>query len=258
MRWPPLILVSPDVENQGREHGDRSISLSVRYLNAISRVGGLPVTMAPTASRALISNCVERVDGVLLTGGDDINPKIYNSHLPKQVSKTVRVTPDGGERDLRELLLIDEVFRKRKPLLAVCRGQQILNVALGGTLVADIPQQRPGALAHGRNDQRDAVVHDVRLTPGSLLAKITGGLKLGVNSTHHQAVARVAPPLQVTATSDDGMVEGLELKPGGSRWLPFLLSVQFHPERLEDRYPAHQAIFRSFVGVCALCSDNNL
>jgi putative glutamine amidotransferase len=102
------------------------------------------------------------------------------------------------------------------------------------------------------------VVHDVRLTPGSLLAKITGGLKLGVNSTHHQAVARVAPPLQVTASSDDGMVEGLELKPGGSRWLPFLLSVQFHPERLEDRYPAHQAIFRSFVGVCALCSDNNL
>jgi putative glutamine amidotransferase len=155
-------------------------------------------------------------------------------------------------------VVIDEVFRQHKPLLAVCRGHQILNVALGGTLVSDIPRQWPNALSHGRNEDRDQVVHDVRLTPGSLLAKIVGGLKLGVNSTHHQAVARVAPPLRVTAASDDGMVEGLELKPGGTRWLPFLLSVQFHPERLEDRYPAHQAIFQSFARVCALSSDNNL
>jgi putative glutamine amidotransferase len=159
---------------------------------------------------------------------------------------------------LRELLVIDEVFRQHKPLLAICRGHQILNVALGGTLVADIPSQRPRAIPHGRNEDRDQIVHDVRLTPGSLLAKITGGFKLGVNSTHHQAVARVAAPLQVTATSDDGMVEGLELKPGGSRWLPFLLSVQFHPERLVDRYPAHAAIFQAFAWICAVSSNNNL
>jgi putative glutamine amidotransferase len=254
----PLILVTPDIDNTGREHGDRSISLSNRYLNALTRVGALPLAMPATTSREVIAECVRRADGVLLTGGDDVDPNLYRAKLPKTVLKTVNTTPDFGERDFRELILISEVFRQGKPLLAVCRGHQLLNVALGGTLVADIPRQRPKAQRHGCNDERDRIVHDVRLTPGSLLAKITGGLKLGVNSTHHQAVARIAPPLRVTASSDDGMVEGLELKPGASRWLPFLLSVQFHPERLEDRYPAHQAIFRSFAQVCALCSKNIL
>jgi putative glutamine amidotransferase len=94
-------------------------------------------------------------------------------------------------------------------------------------------------------------VHDVRLTSGSQLAKITGRQKLSVNSTHHQAVGRVAAPLQVVARSSDGIVEGLELKPGAVHWLPFLLSVQFHPERLMDRYPEHRAIFQAFVHACA-------
>jgi putative glutamine amidotransferase len=257
MNRPPLILISPDIESKGKEHGDRSISLSARYLEALTGAGALPLAMPATISRPVIAECVRRSDGVLLTGGDDIDPRIYGVKLPKRVRRTVNITPDSGERDLRELLLIDEVFRQHKPLLAICRGHQILNVALGGTLVADIPRQRPAALPHGRNDERDEIVHDVRLTPDSLLAKITGRLKLGVNSTHHQAVARVASPLRVTATSGDGMVEGLEMKPGGT-WLPFLLSVQFHPERLVDRFPAHRAIFQSFAQVCALRSNNNL
>jgi putative glutamine amidotransferase len=258
MKHPPLILVSPDIENKGREHGDRSISLSAKYLNALTNAGSLPFAMPATISPPVIAECVKRADGVLITGGDDIDPRLYAARLPRSIRKTVNITPDSGERDFRELLLIQEVFRQHKPLLAVCRGHQILNVALGGTLIADIPRQWPGAQAHGRNEERDRVVHDVRLTPGSLLAKIVGGLKLGVNSTHHQAVARVAPPLRVTASSDDGIIEGLELKSGGSRWLPFLLSVQFHPERLEDRYPAHQAIFRTFARACAFSGNNIL
>jgi putative glutamine amidotransferase len=253
-----LVLVSPDFESQGQEHGDPSISLSERYFEAMTRAGALPVAMPPTTSRQVIAQCVERCEGVLLTGGEDIQPGIYSNGLPKKVRDTVKPTPDCGQRDYRELVLIDEVFRQHKPLLAICRGHQMLNLALGGTLVADIPQQRPSALPHGRQDARDQIVHDVRLTQGSLLAKIIGGLKLGVNSTHHQAIARVAPALRVTAASDDGIVEGLELKPGASRWLPFLVSVQFHPERLVDRYPAHQAIFQTFAHVCALCGNNNL
>jgi putative glutamine amidotransferase len=258
MTGAPMILVSPDIEGEGKEHGDRAISLSARYLEALTRAGGLPLAMPTTISRNVIAECVRRSEGVLLTGGDDIEPGIYNAELPRKVRKTVNTTPDSGERDFRELVLIDEVFRQHKPLLAICRGHQILNIALGGTLIADIALQCPAALPHGRNQDRDQIVHDVRLTADSLLAKITGGLKLGVNSTHHQAVARVAPPLRVTARSDDGMVEGLELRPGGSRWLPFLLSVQFHPERLVDRYPAHQAIFQAFIQVCALSGNNNL
>jgi putative glutamine amidotransferase len=103
---------------------------------------------------------------------------------------------------------------------------------------------------HRRTDKRSEIVHEVQLTRGSILAKIINRPKLGVNSTHHQAVGRVAAPLQVAAKSEDGIVEALELKPGGSCWLPLLLSVQFHPERLMDRYPEHGAIFRAFIQAC--------
>ena len=107
-------------------------------------------------------------------------------------------------------------------------------------------------------DKRSHVVHHARLTEYSLIAKITRQHRLGVNSTHHQAVDRVAPPLQVTALSEDGIVEGLELKADAVHSLPFLLSVQFHPERLADRYPEHQAIFRVFTQSCVLVRKNKL
>jgi len=251
MANPPLILISPDIESAGKEFADLSISLSTRYSQALIDTGSLPMTMPATISRQVIAECVRRADGILLTGGDDIDPHLYANGLTPGIRRTVEVTPDGGERDFRELLLIDEVFRQRKPLLAICRGHQLLNVALGGTLLADIPHQKPAAINHRRTDKRSEIVHDVQLTADSLLAKITAGPKLGVNSTHHQAVAKVAPPLRVTAISDDGIIEALELKPGGSRWLPLLLSVQFHPERLMDRYREHRAIFRVFSQACS-------
>jgi putative glutamine amidotransferase len=254
----PLILISPDFESKGREHSDASISLSNRYQDALMSAGALPLTIPAAISREVIAECVRRSDGILLTGGDDIEPRLYANGLPPAVRRTVGVTPDGGQRDFRELVLIDEVFKQRKPLLAICRGHQILNVALGGTLIADIPSQKLGSLTHQRTDRRSEIVHEVRLTPGSLLAKIVGGQNLGVNSTHHQAIDRVAPPLQGTAASSDGIIEGLELKPGGAGWLPWLLSVQFHPERLVDRYAAHQAIFRVFTQACALTAKHNL
>jgi putative glutamine amidotransferase len=107
-------------------------------------------------------------------------------------------------------------------------------------------------------DRRSEVVHKVRLTPGSLVSKITASLRLGVNSTHHQAVARVAEPLRATAVSDDGVIEGLELKPDAAHWLPFLLSVQFHPERLANRFSQHRAIFEAFTQACVLHREKKL
>ena len=258
MKRPPLILVSADIESKGKEFSDRSSSLSANYEQAVMAAGGLPLTLPATHSPELLAECVSRCDGVMLTGGDDVDPRLYGNGLTELVRRTVAVTPDGGERDYRELLLIDEVFRQAKPLLGICRGHQVLNVALGGTLWADIPSQVPRALGHKRPDKRSEIVHEVQLTPGSLLAKIAGGQKLSVNSTHHQAVARVAAPLRVVAASSDGIVEGLELKPGGACWLPWLLSVQFHPERLAARFPEHQAIFREFTRACAQNRDNNL
>ncbi len=258
MNRPPLVLASPNIETKDKEFGDRSTSLSETYQLALMAAGAIPVALPASVSRPVIAECLGRCDGVLLTGGEDVEPKIYANGLPPRLRKTVRVTPDGGQRDLRELLLIAEVLRQRKPLLGICRGHQMVNVALGGTLVVDIPSQLPEAIQHRRMDKRSQVVHEVRLTEGSLLAKITGRTTLGVNSTHHQAVARVAAPLKVSAISRDGVIEGLELKPDNTDALPFLLTVQFHPERLADRFGEHLAIFRAFSLACALHRNNNL
>jgi putative glutamine amidotransferase len=252
MTKPPLILVSPSVESNGAEFGDLSISLSNAYQRSLINCGAIPVVLPATVSQQVLAECVSRCDGVMLTGGEDVDPRLYRDGLPPRLRGTVTVTPDGGARDLRELLLIDEVFRQRKPLLAICRGHQMLNVALGGTLMADILAQNARSINHRRMDRRSEIVHDVRLTRGSILAKITGKQKLGVNSTHHQAVARVARPLRVAAVSSDGIIESLELQRGAVNMLPFLLSVQFHPERLADRYPEHRAIFRGFIQACVL------
>lgn len=258
MKTAPLILVSADVQATGVEFGDRSLSLSENYTRALLQAGALPVAMPPTTARRVIADCVARVDGVLLTGGEDINPDFYAPALPASLRETVCLTPDGGARDLRELLLVDEVFQQRKPLLAICRGHQVLNVALGGTLWADIPRQLPAALRHRQMDRKAEKVHDAHLTPGSLLAKITGRRTLGVNSTHHQAVDQPAGLLAVTARAADGVVEALELKAVAQHRLPFLLSVQFHPERLAARQAEHRRIFDAFTEACIVNRNNKL
>lgn len=244
---PPLILISPSIEKAGVEFGDRSISLSEAYMRAVTAAGGVPIVAPAGVRRDLMAECLHHCDGVLLTGGDDIEPELYEKKLPGKLRRTVEPTPDGGERTLRELFLIDEIFRQRKPTLAVCRGSQLLNVALGGTLIVDIPLQVPGALEHRRMDKRSEVVHVVRLTADSQLAKITGRKNLGVNSTHHQAVGRVAEPLRVVAVSPDGIVEAVELRREVAHWLPFLVGVQFHPERLAPQHAEHRALFEALV-----------
>ena len=164
----------------------------------------------------MLAESVRRTDGVLLTGGDDINPDLYadlyGQKLPGKILKTVEQTPDRGARDLRELVLIGEIFRQRKPVLAICRGHQLLNVAFGGRLIVDIRQQVPSALNHQRMDKPLDLVHEAALTPGSLLAKIWKTRVLGVNSSHHQAIVQPAEPFVATARSRDGIVEAMELK----------------------------------------------
>ena len=125
-----------------------------------------------------------------------------------------------------------------------------MNIALGGKLVADIRRQVSGALNHQRLDKPGAIIHEVPLTAGSMLAKITGKRVLGVNSSHHQAVLEPAELLTAVARTRDGIVEAMELKRGASKRMPFLLSVQFHPERLTERHAGHRAIFRRFIQAC--------
>lgn len=247
MAKPPLILVSPSISKHGVEFHDISASLSARYNSAILQAGGIPVAAPTSTDRAVLAECVRRTDGVLLTGGDDINPDLYDKTLAKKVLKTIEQTPDGGARDMRELILIEEIFRQRKPVLAICRGHQMMQVAFGGKLLADLPQQHPSEIQHRRMDKPLELVHEATLTPGSLVSKICKSLVLGVNSTHHQGVLEPAEPFVATGRASDGIVEVMELK---EKLLPFYLSVQFHPERLVDKHIRYKAIFRKFVSAC--------
>ncbi len=244
---PPLILVTPCQQAAGAEFADASISLSNRYTQAINDTGGMPLVLPVTATRDQVAELVRRADGVLLTGGEDIELKHYAPATPAELAATLKdVEP---ERDVLELALVAEVFRQRKPLLCICRGHQMLNVALGGTLIVDIPSQLQGALMHKQIERKMELVHDVTLTADSQLAKLLRTAHPGTNSTHHQAVACVADPLRVTGTTTDGVIESMELKDPAR--LPFLQSVQFHPERLYDRYPHFAELFRAFVRASA-------
>ena len=254
MRKPPLILVTASPERRGVEFLDTASSLSVRYERAILQAGGIPVIAPTTTDRRMLAEALSRAEGLMLTGGDDINPDLYGTKLPERVRRTVKTTPDGGARDLSELILIAEIFRQHKPLLAICRGFQMLNVAFGAKLIADIPSQLPGALNHARTDKAgEALAHEVPLTTGSLLSRMTGRQFLKVNTSHHQGVLAPAEPFEAVARTEDGIVEAMELKPeqNGTARLPFFLAVQFHPERLVNKRAEHRAIFREFVGACA-------
>jgi putative glutamine amidotransferase len=249
MPKPPIILISGSTEKKGAEMADASLSLAIKYPLALKAAGGLPWLLPCVAERGFAAEAVRRCDGVLLTGGDDIDPRLYGGDLPAAVARTLH--RESPERDRFELLLIEELVRQRKPLLCICRGHQILNVALGGTLYADISLQIPRARNHCRTDRKSQVVHDVRCEAGSLMARIAGKDRLGVNSTHHQAVARMAKALRATAVSPDGIIEGLELAPDARGMVPFLLSVQFHPERLFAQHAEHLNLFKSFIRACS-------
>lgn len=245
---PPLILISPSTSKRGVEFEDNSVSLSNQYCMAVAAAGGLPWIAPAIPAKALVAESVARCDGVLLTGGDDIQTALYAPGLNGKLKKTV--SEPEPERDLFELMLIEEIFRQGKPLFAICRGHQMVNVAFGGTLIVDIAAQLRGALEHRRMDRKNEVVHDAELTDGSLLANITAQKKLGVNSSHHQAIGELAEPFVATARSADGVIEAMELKRGPAR-LPFFLAVQFHPERLYARHAEHLKLFQHFIRASA-------
>jgi putative glutamine amidotransferase len=243
-----LVLLSPSAQRAGIEFSDLSLNLSERYPRAVLGAGGVPLVLSCTAQPRYLAEAVRRADGVLLTGGGDVLPSLYAPELPADLAATVgEVEP---ERDLAELMLVREAFLQRKPLLAICRGHQLLNVALGGSLIVDIPRQLPQALDHRRVDRKNQPVHPVRLLPGSLIRRIFRAATVEVNSTHHQAVDRLAPLFRPTAVSPDGVIEAYELAPGCADRLPWLLSVQFHPERLMAEYPKFRGLLRAFLRAC--------
>ena len=166
----PRILIAPQTVKDPRPGGVLSSSLADTYASAIRAAGGIPLIACCLPESDYVAAAVEAVDGVLMTGGDDVDPRLYCRKLPAVLRATVQM--DGPERDAFECLLVGEVFRQKKPLLAICRGMQLVNVALGGSLIVDIPQQVPNAIDHRQSDLKDRKVHDAQLLPDSMMAAI--------------------------------------------------------------------------------------
>ena len=207
------------------------------YLDAILTAGGLPILLPTSLPLTALPELVNRFDGFVLSGGGDVDPALYGGHLDATVHS---IDP---ERDAFECALIPLVLQADKPLLAICRGAQILNVALGGSLYEDIPSALPAALRHDwyPNIPRDYLAHTVEIEQGSRLAEILGTRKLRTNSLHHQAIRQPAPALEVVARAEDDVIEAVELP--GKR---FAIGVQWHPECLPEE-PAMQRLFSEFV-----------
>ena len=211
------------------------------YLESIRRVHGVPVPMTTLDDPlAVLSQC----DGLLLTGGGDIDPALYG-----EAPHATYAAAERG-RDALELELAVRAIERDIPILAICRGLQVLNVALGGTLVQDIPSQVPNPLAHSVTDAFDRIAHDVTIDSESVLAQIMGTTPLAprtaVNSRHHQAIKRLAADLVITATASDGVIEAVERRP--SR---FCVAVQWHPENFW-RTGEFLPLFAAFVKATAL------
>lgn len=235
----PIILISVGRQNQGagwNEVQSVSTGCDVDYVNSILRAGGLPLLLPLLTDAAAIRDAASVAHGVMLTGGGDVVSLNYGEE-PHRSSLWADPT-----RDEMELTLARAASEMQLPVLGICRGMQLLNVAAGGTLIQDIPEQVPGAHQHSTQALEPILAHTVEVEPDSRLARVLGGTRIQVNSYHHQAVKEPGVGLRVTARSRDGVAEGMEADDGRA-----LLAVQWHPEELSLTDPASAALFQWIV-----------
>jgi putative glutamine amidotransferase len=222
---------------RGVVDGNETIRLGEAYVQAVLRAGGIPLLLPPVGKLPLEA-VLPRLDGLLLTGGGDIDPVLFDGRRHPSIYGI------DAERDELEIALVRAAVRQGLPFLAICRGIQVVNVALGGTLYTDIADQLPGALAHPwqAGAPRDRLVHPVKVEADSRLAEMLGASgQVQVNSLHHQGIQRLAAGLRSTATAPDGLIEAVEATTS-----PFGLAVQWHPECLPALAPM-QALFQGLV-----------
>ena len=246
---PPLICVSPNCwaaeprrlyQNKPLEYGEAGMA------EAIFAAGGLPImaykghaeSAADLDARA--SAVIARCDGLLLSGGADIDPGHYG-----ETPEDPAWAGDLG-RDYFEFALLRHARHRRLPVLGVCRGAQLINVALGGSMWQDLPSMRPKSLPHRDQDTYCQLAHPISITPGTRIAGIMGGDDV-VNSVHHQAIRELAPGMVATAHAPDGVIEAFEPPDPDAPWL---LAVQWHPEWRQEA-ASHRRVFEVFVRACA-------
>ncbi len=230
----PLIGLTTNSENT--PDGYQRFTLGEAYTRAVSQAGGVPILIPLGLPVGRLRTIVDRLDGILFTGGGDVRPQVYGSQ------DHPRVHSIDDDRDRVELDLFHWLEQSGKPFLGICRGIQMINVALGGTLYEDIEDQKPGSLKHDCHGlERNHLAHSVKVVEDSRLGQILSLTETQVNSLHHQAVRGLAKGVTPTAWSPDGLVEAFEV-PGNT----FGVAVQWHPEWLQEHQPMRD-LFRAFV-----------
>jgi len=228
----PLIGISTGVSASG------TMSVGSTYLHSVENAGGLPVLLPVILDSIECENILSHLDGVILTGGEDVDPIRYGEQTLPECG---RIT---GARDTSDLLIARCAVRNNIPLLGICRGEQVTNVALGGTLYQDLPSQVGTMVQHNQTVGRDTATHVAAILPGTHLSKVLGGIdSLGVNTFHHQAVKDLAPGMHLNAMTPDGVVEGFEGLPEVD-----VMAVQFHPEGFAQYgWEPYLSIFKDFI-----------
>ncbi len=236
----PIIGIPMFSNVNSKERKSLSFLGGPNYTRALDLNGGTPFFVPLQLSEPSLRAIYERMDGLLLAGGEDVHPREYGEEVAAYCGEIDEM------RDAAELTLARWALREQKPILAICRGIQLLNVAAGGSLFQDIETQHPDPIAHRWNKeaQQDRW-HPVVIDEGTRLARAFGATQLDVNSAHHQALKQVADDLHVIARASDEIIEAVEGANGA-----FVLGVQFHPERMLEREPRAHGIFREFVNAC--------
>jgi len=231
LNMKPIIGINCDYKDEGKQ----PYSFTNReYSKAIIAAGGIPFLLPIIKDKNDVKLLLKKIDGLLLTGGNDVPPQRYGE---ERHERTVCVHPD---KDNSDITLVETAIRMKNPILAICYGTQLVNVALGGSLIQDIPSEVKTPIIH-KDSHNERYTHTVTIRKDSLLYTIVGIDRLETNSTHHQAIKRMGNGLQDTAHTEDDIIEAIEW-----RDYPFLVGVQWHPERVTDS-PHHLALFNALI-----------
>ena len=230
----PVIGIVPLVDQE-----KESLWMLPGYMEGIMEAGGIPVILPLTSDADVIAQLLGTIQGVLLTGGHDVDPSLYGEERMPECSVSCK------ERDEMETELLKQALEKNMPILGICRGIQFLNVHLGGTLYQDLVKQRPSTVEHHQKPPYDIPIHDVEILEDGSLYRVLNTKKLSVNSYHHQAIKRKADTLKSMAVSEDGIVEAVEMTDKKFVW-----ALQWHPEFSHKTDANSRKIFEEFVKKC--------
>ncbi len=217
----------------------RFVRADLDYVEGVAGAGGVPVVLPPVGDERAAGAVIRSLDGLLLSGGSDLNPGYYGEEPAPELGPTI------PERDAFEMALVGLALRRGIPVFGICRGMQILNVALGGTLYQDLPSQWEGdVLKHRQVTPKWQPTHEVEVREGAYIAEVMGREVVKVNSYHHQGIKDLAEGLLVTGRSSDGVIEAVEAADLSERWL---LGVQWHAEAMRGAGPQQERLFEAHV-----------